>query len=322
MAAPKNKGPKDPFDDIEDEKVTSKEKEAKEAEDILDSEEEVKEDKESFSAKATEDKEFDDLEEDKPEPIEDEKKADDDTKESEEKEEDQPKHTFIAHKDEDEKSVDPDSKPSFDKTDQSEHTLDDLADEDEKHHGGFGSYAKLGDNKIMDDEEIPHVNPHSSQIPNSGIYASKNNHGGGNKLHLLILVVIGLVVIGVTVYLLKSNFTFPSSIIKSSPAPSSTPITATPEPSPTPPSVDRSKFNIRVLNGTPTSGLAASEAAKLKGLGYKIESTGNATNSAFTKTQVRAKPTLDSLIAQLITDLSSDLKANDTSDAEVILGKN
>lgn len=321
-AAPKSKGPKDPFDEIDDkesgvksresgeqeEKTEAKKSEIKEEdmspEDILDSDEEIKEEK----GKEHESDEFDDLGE-------------------------KPKQTFVSKKEDKEDDLDQDlSEPAtFGKP---EHNLEDLAKEtpnDEKYKGGFGSYAKLGGDKPMEHHSIPHVSSlSSSQVPNSGVYSSKSNQNAkGSKIHVFILLGIGLVIIIATVYLLKNNFTFPSSVTTSTPAPTAA-VEPTPLPTPTPTPIDRSKFKIRILNGTPVSGLAATEAAKLKGLGYQIDKTGNATNSAFTKTQIRSKPGLDILIQQLIKDLSPDysgsssssaLKVNDTVDGEVILGK-
>lgn len=188
------------------------------------------------------------------------------------------------------------------------------------------------DNGSESGGHIPHVSNLGPKNPSTmSPYASyPRSSGGGNKFHILILVVIGLAVIGATVYLLKGTFggtTTDSQKPQLTPAP----VIATPTPEPTPIPIDRAKFTLRVLNGTSTSGLAKDSADKLKLLGYQIEKTGNATNSAFTKTQIRIKSGLDDLVNQLISDLASDfpgastspdsnLKASDSADAEVILG--
>ncbi len=148
--------------------------------------------------------------------------------------------------------------------------------------------------------------------------------GGSNKVYFIVLLVIGLIVLGGAVYLLKNQLrpTGP----KSSPTPEVT--ISTPAPSPTPEVLDRSKFTIRVLNGSGKTGLAGTVSDKLKSLGYKIEKTDNATNSAFLQTLVRTKND-QKLSDQLIKDLSdqsysaassSALPKADTSEAEVILG--
>jgi hypothetical protein len=145
---------------------------------------------------------------------------------------------------------------------------------------------------------------------------------------LLVLALIGLGVIGGTVYFLKYQF-------RDEAAPSPSPVmeTQTPIPTATPtpaPQVDRSKYKVRVLNGTTKTGMAASVSGKLKDLGYQLERTGNATNSAFERTVVRVKEGSQSasLIETLIKDLLPDfdatgtptLRSNEVADIEVILG--
>ena len=164
----------------------------------------------------------------------------------------------------------------------------------------------------------------TSQTQPSLEYGKKN---GASKPLLLLLGLIVLLVIGATGYLLRDKFTS-SEEPTPTPRPSGgleTPVT---QPTPTP-SFDRSKYTLRVLNGTKTSGLAATVSAQLKDLGYTIDKTGNATNSAFTKTLVRVKKDSGTgLLEQLIKDLSPDydleeggnLKDSDDVDAEVVLG--
>jgi hypothetical protein len=169
--------------------------------------------------------------------------------------------------------------------------------------------------------------------PERDIFASKyqgsggyNNRRSGSKLHLLILVLIGLAVIGGTVYLLKNQFE-----TKPQPTPSTQITESTPAPTPSPEPIARAEYKVRILNGTETSGLAKTVSEKLQGLGYQIERTGNATNSAFESTVVRAKSGKIEIIDQLIADLAGDysaasspasLRDNDGADAEVILGGN
>ncbi len=177
-------------------------------------------------------------------------------------------------------------------------------------------------------EEQPHefrrvgANP---QIPSSGVYSSTSS--GGSKLPLIIIGIVILALIAGAGFFLREKLRQQAD---SGPAPTPTQTTPIVEETPTPtPDFDRSKYTIRILNGTKTAGLAGSVSAKLKELGYKTERTGNATNSAFTQTVVRAKDSSSDVIAQLIKDLGSEfpaasgsaLKANDPADAEIILGK-
>lgn len=147
-----------------------------------------------------------------------------------------------------------------------------------------------------------------------------------NKFHLLVLVIIGIAVIGFTVYILKGGFGEISLTSQPSPSPSpvETPV-ATPTPTPEP---DRAQYKVRILNGSGKTGLAKTVADKLKELGYQIEKTGNATNSAFTQTIVRVKSADESAIAQVVKDLAPEfdaagntsLKSDDAANIEIILG--
>lgn len=209
-----------------------------------------------------------------------------------------------------------------------EHTLDDLASEDSNQETSETDIPRI----------TPHSNPQTFHNPNQNRPTSFNNHqfdytldkpgSRMDKMHIFILALIGLGVIGGAVFFLKHPFSLPGQnkqaviVTTSSPTPS-------PTQSPTPEPIDRSKFKIRVLNGTTKSGLAGTVSAKLKDLGYLTPEKGaNATNSAFPRTVVRVKGTNASLSAQLIKDLSSGydaeastpLKASDSVDAEVILG--
>lgn len=104
--------------------------------------------------------------------------------------------------------------------------------------------------------------------------------------------------------------------------------TPAPDASPTPP-FDRSRYNLRVLNGTTKTGAAATLSDKLKAIGWQVTITGNATDSATLRSYVRVKAEAMELAAALIQDLapdldatrSADIKADDRVDAEVVIGK-
>lgn len=147
---------------------------------------------------------------------------------------------------------------------------------------------------------------------------------GVSKTLFLVAGIVVLTLIGGSVYLLRGQFQKPKTEEVTQPS-----LVQISSPSPTPTSsFDRSKYTLRVLNGTKKTGLAASVSAKLKELGYKVDKTGNATSSAIARSEVKVKESLLELSAQLIKDLSPDfdaasgssLKTADTVDAEVILG--
>lgn len=306
----------------------------------------------------------DELEED-----EDPSKKEDDLEDEEEKPV-LPKKTFLPSEEEEEPdvshqksgqdyndanhSLDPElsNHPSH-----SEHTLDDLASEDEEvvlpgdepsRQESFHSNIQSASREDFIDDEAPsrptsdsskqfsslggsfHHKPGSNQFYSNRQmkFHGMEKSGSSTKWHLFILVVLGLIVIGVTVYLLRGNI---ASFTASEPSPTPTPLTVEPTPSPTPsptPVVDRSKYKVRILNGSGKTGLAASISAKLKELGYQTERVGNATNSAFKTTNIRSKSGAVEVVEQLIKDLLPDftatssgtLRDSDAADLEVILG--
>ncbi len=153
-----------------------------------------------------------------------------------------------------------------------------------------------------------------------------------NKFHLLVLVIIGIAVIGFTVYILKGGFGDINLGSVPSPSPSMVAeATPTPTPTPTPaPEIDRGEFTIRVLNGTTTSGLARTVSDSLEELGYETSNPGNASANDVEQTEIRVKEGSESaaLFEALKADLASDYEAiqgDDLSksasyDAEVIIG--
>lgn len=209
------------------------------------------------------------------------------------------------------------SKASEGEEEGNEHTLNDLASEDPQTKDGVEPSRPKS--FFMDQDEPKNLN---QQIPSSGVYGDKR---GGGKKKTLLLLVITLLVVGGLVYLLKGRLLGTKE--ETSPSPSPTIAEETPTPTPTP-SIDRSKFSVDILNGSGKTGLAASVSAKLKDLGYKTGKTANATNSAFTRTQVLAKSSAKDVVNILIKDLSPDYDATSggllqdsaASDLEVIIG--
>lgn len=170
------------------------------------------------------------------------------------------------------------------------------------------------------EEEIRPVNKFFG-APGSGKLTDQSP-SVSNIVRIVVVLVI-LLTLGATFYLLRNKF---SAATQRGEPPSTIEITSS-SPSPTP-EFNRSQFTTRVLNGTKKTGLAASVSAKLKELGYKVGKTGNATSSAFDRSEVRVKDKAQGLLEQLIKDLMPDydamagasLKSDDTVDAEVILG--
>lgn len=215
----------------------------------------------------------------------------------------------------------------MDKREEDEIVEEEEKEESEKKQGNEetqnGDTEALKDENHADDSAFQTSNEES--VKSSQIYVGHPRSRSGKKIPSLLGIGIIILVIAI------SLFIFRGSGEKVEPSPTPLPLSETePTPPPSPEaSFDRSDYKVRVLNGTTTSGLAASTSAKIKDLGYKIEKTANATNSAFLKTVLRVKPDLKDLLENLIKDLSvlkfegekgPDLKDSDTSDGEIILG--
>jgi len=150
--------------------------------------------------------------------------------------------------------------------------------------------------------------------------------GGKSKMGIIIIAII-LIVLGVVLIFFRDNvFSIinpPAQKVEITPTP-----TETPTPTPTI-AVERSKYKVRILNGTPKSGAAGVLAEKLKALGWMIDKTGNATSSAVNQSYVRGKVEIDEVIKALISDVSDYeatssaviLKPTDKADLEFVIGK-
>lgn len=111
----------------------------------------------------------------------------------------------------------------------------------------------------------------------------------------------------------------PSPVVFESPSPEASPAA----------DLDKSEPKIRVLNGTSTTGLAASVKDFLEGKGWKVASIGNAATKDFTNTVIRFKTGFDKFEELLTDDLSDkysvsvdndELDATDSADIEVTVG--
>jgi hypothetical protein len=111
------------------------------------------------------------------------------------------------------------------------------------------------------------------------------------------------------------------------PTPTATP---TPTPTPAPAAIDKTSFDIQVLNGGGTPGAAGKMRTFLEDKGYKISGTGNTDEYTYTTTELHGKPTMKDALANLQADLkdtytlgtvAADLSASASADVQVIVGK-
>ncbi len=111
------------------------------------------------------------------------------------------------------------------------------------------------------------------------------------------------------------------------PTPTATP---TPTPTPTPATIDKTSFEISVLNGGGTPGAAGKMKTFLEEKGYTVASTGNTADYTYTETEIHGKETMKDAVANLEADLkdtytlgtvATDLPASASADVEIIVGK-
>lgn len=99
---------------------------------------------------------------------------------------------------------------------------------------------------------------------------------------LLIFVITILLLAGVFLYKYGINIKDKVNVVTLSP----TPVVATPEPTK---AVDLTKYEIEIQNGSGVSGEASRQEDNLKEEGFVISSIGNADNSDYTDTIIKAK---------------------------------
>ena len=117
------------------------------------------------------------------------------------------------------------------------------------------------------------------------------------------------------------------SFMAASPTPTPVP-TSTPEPTPTP-SVSKKDIKVSVINGGGVAGAGSKMKAFLEEKGYTVTTVSNAKEYSYTATEVQGKEGKEDIRSLLVSDLSSfdakasetTLKASDTNDATVIVGK-
>lgn len=166
----------------------------------------------------------------------------------------------------------------------------------------------------MDGNNPPHEN---QAVGFPGINQTAPKQTGKNWKWLIVLVLFLVVIGGVTFFVFKSSKT--ASTLEESPTPDTSSLTnlatpeATPTPSSSPSAADKSTIKIQILNGTGVSGDAGVLSDKLKELGYTNITTGNASATGATDTQVTFSSSVASSITAEITSKLNDMYKNVTT---------
>lgn len=154
---------------------------------------------------------------------------------------------------------------------------------------------------------------------------------GSSKKWVILPIALIIIIFGAIVYFREEIIAKLNNSQASTKTETIATVTPTPQltPTPTPISLDRSQYQVRVLNGTTQNGEASKLADKLKEMKWQILKVGNATNSATPKTLVRVKSKTQEAGGVMVSDLASDLsatisadlKSQDKADIEVVIGK-
>lgn len=155
-------------------------------------------------------------------------------------------------------------------------------------------------------------------------------HKGRPMASILVWAVVTILVALVTggILFAAAKKTSPLALF-ARPTPTPTP-TLAPTPTPTPAEVDKTSFEIRVLNGGGTPGAASKMKNFLEDLGYTVSGTGNTDEYTYEMTEIHGKEAMRDAIVNLQADLKetyvlgaveTDLSASASSDIEVIVGK-
>lgn len=143
----------------------------------------------------------------------------------------------------------------------------------------------------------------------------------------IVTIMVALVTGGVLFTVTKKSFQLPAVFVKPTPTPTPAP---TPTPTPTPIAVDKTSFEVQVLNGGGTAGAATKMKQFLEDKGYKVGATGNTEEFTYDKTEIHGKSAMQTEILALEADLkdtytigtvAADLASNASYDVRVIVGK-
>ncbi len=195
------------------------------------------------------------------------------------------------------------------------------------------------------DNQQQQTQPELSPLPT---YPSRNQKKSGRFIKLLLVIIVLAVLafggkklffskkqeqIKLPVTPTPTEFQFPTD----TPAPT---VAQTGTPAPTKQAainpvdsktgLDRSSVSVEIQNGSGVVGVASKASDILKGLGYKIGSTGNADNFDYASTEIHVKDSKSQFLPLIKSDLSSsytisnaasDLDASASADIRVIVGK-
>lgn len=112
-------------------------------------------------------------------------------------------------------------------------------------------------------------------------------------------------------YLSKNGTKDVLSLVPKAPSPTTAP---TEQPTPTAAEVDKKEYEIKVLNGSGTAGLAAKAKESLEASGFSVSSVGNADTKDYSKTIIQSKKSVKKeFIAALEEELGKTYKLGENA---------
>jgi hypothetical protein len=173
-------------------------------------------------------------------------------------------------------------------------------------------------------EELYTTEKRSNVMPEISMH--KNGSGKPLMVWAIVTIIVALLTGGI-LFAASKKTSMPSLFTQPTPTPTPAP---TPTPTPTPAEVDKSSFEIQVLNGGGTPGAAGKMKTFLEDKGYTVASTGNTKDYTYDTTEIHGKPTMTDAVANLKADLKDSytlgtvdttLDASSSADVQVIVGK-
>lgn len=173
-------------------------------------------------------------------------------------------------------------------------------------------------------EELYTPEKRSSVMPEISV------HRNGTRKPLMVWAVVTIIVAILTggiLFAVSRKSSMPSLFVRPTPTPTPAP---TPTPTPTPATIDKTSFEIQVLNGGGTPGAAGKMKSFLEDKGYKVSGTGNTPDYTYDTTEIHGKSNMADAVANLKTDLKdsytlgtvdTNLDASASADVQVIVGK-
>jgi len=164
----------------------------------------------------------------------------------------------------------------------------------------------------------------------SAVMPEISMHKNNGKKPLIVWAIVTIVVAiltGSILFAVSKKGSVPAILARPTPTPTPSP---TPAPTPTPEPVDKTSYEIQVLNGGGVAGAAGKMKTFLEDKGYTVGTTGNTDEYTYDTTEIHTTASMSGAITTLTADLKddyslgtsdSDLPDDATYPVQIIVGK-